>query len=156
VLCSVSRESSAEGVSLAARFKTGLRLEAGGDGRTDRQASQRCRASPGKVLHHRQLPAAATPVKPALPYRVWHQNEQRGAWLLHDDSDVSSHPFFLPHQWIFWLLAPEASLLFYCSYRTGISAFRSVFTHCVCKRYRLKGRSPALHSSGTQSPRWGG
>lgn len=75
---------------VALQFKTG---DSGGreDGQTGFPETP---CPPGKVLHHLQLPAAATPVKPALPYRVWHQNEQRGAWLSREDSSVSSYSFF--------------------------------------------------------------
>lgn len=105
MLFSVSWANTAEAASLAILFKTSLRLEAWGDRRTDRQA-----VTPLKVLHSLELPAAV-PVKPALPYRICHQHQQRGAWFLHEDTNISSLSFPSPLAGGL-AVAPEASLLF--------------------------------------------
>lgn len=145
MLCSVSWASTAEAASLAILCKTSLRPEAWGDRRMDRQS-----VTPLKVLHPPEL-SAAVPVKPALPYRVCHHNQQRGPWLLHEDSNISSLSFPSPLAGVL-AVTPETSLLFQCRHRRGICAVGSVFAPCSCVQLSLRASSAALPSRAHKAP----
>lgn len=83
-----------------------------------RQEDGQTGCAPLKGAAPLELPAGGTapvsqliPAKPALPYRIWHQKQQRGDWLLHEDSNISSLSFPSPLAGGL-AVALEASLLF--------------------------------------------